>query len=261
MKPLVVISKINPASQNIKGALLGMEKMEERGVAFWEAPDFCMAEYEEEIISISPTHGASCYIFASTHKSASNTPSFTAHTPGNWGSADLGGEPRTLNVAFGSKVKAAAQKMKELNGASLGWQVAIEADHHGPTVDKPILFVEIGSTEKEWGNAEAGKIAAAGILAAIRSPSSPQCYVGFGGSHYCPKFAPKILGGEEAFGHIISGYALERDGVDEGRVGQALGKNAENIEGAMIDWKGIKQEPKQKLVSILESLGVKWQKA
>lgn len=261
MMPLVVISKINPASQNIKRALLQAEKLQESGHGVWECADFCMAEYDGEIISIVPEHDASYYIFASTHKSSSNTPSFTAHTPGNWGSADLGGEPRTLNAAFGSKVKAAAQKMKELNAGSLKWKVAIEADHHGPTVGKPILFVEIGSTEKEWENKDAGDIAAAGILAAIRSSSSPPCYVGFGGSHYCPKFAPRVLEGKEAFGHIISGYAIEKEGVDEGMVKQALGKNAENIEGAMIDWKGIKQAPKQKLIAILEGLGIKWQKA
>ena len=259
MKPLVVISKINAASQNIKRALLAMERMEGREPGFWEGEDFCMEECSAEIVHAIPKHDASYYVYASTHKSASNTPSFTAHTPGNWGSADLGGEPRTLNAAFGSKVKAAARKMKEKN--TLGWQVAVEADHHGPTVEKPILFVEIGSTEKEWENSDAGKIAAAGILAAIRSSSSPPCYVGFGGSHYCPKFAPMVLGGKEAFGHIISGYAIEKEGVDEGMVRQALGKNAEKIEGVMIDWKGIKQGPKQKLIAILDGLGINWQKA
>ena len=220
-----------------------------------------MAEYDGEIVRIVPSREADYYIFASTHKSSSNTPSFTAHTPGNWGSADLGGEPRTLNAAFGSKVKAAARKMNELNAISLKWQVAIEADHHGPTIAAPVLFVEIGSTQKEWEDKDAGKIAADGILAAIRSTSASPCYAGFGGSHYCPKFTPKILGGSLAFGHIISGYALEGSGVDEEMVRQAIQKNAEKIEGAMIDWKGIKQSPKQKLITILESLGVKWEKA
>ena len=261
MKPLVVISKTNPASQNIKSALLQAEKLQEKEAGFWVAPDFCMAEYDGEIISIVPMHDASFYIFASTHKSSSNTPAFTAHTPGNWGAADLGGEPRMLNAAFGSKVKAAAQKMKELNAGSLKWQGAIEADHHGPPVGKPILFVEIGSTEKEWNDENAGRIAAEGILAAIRSTAAPPCYVGFGGSHYCPKFAPRVLDGNEAFGHIISGYAIEKDGVDEEMARQALEKNAEDIEGAMIDWKGIKQEPKQRLIAILDGLGIKWQKA
>jgi len=261
MKPLVVISKTNTASQNIKRALLQSGELQEKGDGFWECAGFCMAEYDEEIIRIAPTHDASYYVFASTHKSTSNAPSFTAHTPGNWGSADLGGEPRTLNIAFGSKVKAAAQRMSALNGESLKWQVAIEADHHGPTVSKPILFVEIGSTEAEWGNAEAGRIAAQGILAAIRGGGAGKCLVGFGGSHYCPKFAPRIINGSAVFGHIISGYALEGFGVDGEMVKSALEKNADAVEGAMIDWKGVKQSPKQKLVAILESLGVKWQKA
>lgn len=261
MKPLIVISETNPASQNIKAALLRMERMEAEEGSFWRCSDFDMAEYPGEIIRIVPDRDAEYYIYASTHRSSSSTPAFTAHTPGNWGNADLGGSPRTLNVAFGSKVKAAAQRMNALNAASLKWQVAIEADHHGPTIEKPILFVEIGSTDNEWSNAEAGKIAAEGILAAIRGAAAPKCYAGFGGSHYCPKFAPRILGGDISFGHIISGYALEGSGVDEEMVKQAVEKNAEKIEGAMIDWKGIKQEPKRKLVSVLESLGVKWERA
>jgi len=91
------------------------------------------------------------------------------------------------------------------------------------------------------GRGCAGRIAAGGILAAIRNAAAPPCYVGFGGSHYCPKFSPRVLDGEEAFGHIIPGYALERDGVDEEMVRQALEKNADAVAGAMLDWKGIKQ--------------------
>ncbi|MEM2138050.1 MAG: D-aminoacyl-tRNA deacylase, partial [Candidatus Anstonellaceae archaeon] len=157
MRPLVVISKINPASQNIKRNLMRLAQLEQQPDGRLSSRFFDMAEYPEEITHIVPAHAADYYIFASTHKSASNTPALTVHTPGNWGSADLGGEPRKLNVAFGSKVKVIAQAMKRLAGmAGLGYQLAIEADHHGPTVSKPIIFVEIGSTEKEWNNETAG---------------------------------------------------------------------------------------------------------
>ncbi len=262
MKALVVISGINPASQNIKKQILMLEKFEAEDEGFWEGNAFDMAGYPEEIIHVVPTHPADYYIFASTHRSASNTPALTVHTPGNWGSADLGGEPKTLNVAFGSKVKVVAQAMKRMNAsAGLNWQVAIEADHHGPTIGKPILFVEIGSTEKEWNDENAGEIAAKAIIAAAKSNETFPCYVGFGGSHYAPKFAPKIIDGEITVGHIISGYALEGGGVDEARVRQAIEKNAESVAGVLVDWKGIKKEAKGRLVETLNSLGVKWEKA
>lgn len=151
--------------------------------------------------------------------------------------------------------------MRELSDSTLKWPVAVEVDHHGPTLSKPVLFAEIGSTELEWGNTVAGEIAAKAILAAIKSDEAFPAYAGFGGSHYSPKFTPKILDGGIAFGHIISGYALERGGCDAEMVRQAMEKNVEPIVSALIDWKGIKGEARKKLVETLDAAGMKWERA
>lgn len=261
MRCQVVVSKENPASQNIKRALLAMGGLEQEEEGFWSCSEFDMAEYEGRIVDIVPSRDAGCYIFASTHRSEKGKPSFTAHTPGNWGAAMLGGSPRTLNVACGSKVAAAARRMAELSGKSLGWETAIEVDHHGPTLSRPVLFVEVGSSENEWAVEEAGRIAAEGVLAAIRARQEETAAVGFGGSHYCPKFGPMALLGKQVFTHIISGYSLERDSVDGGMVAQAFGKSVEKAGVAMIDWKGIRGETRAKLISALDGMGVKWLKA
>ncbi|VVC01682.1 D-aminoacyl-tRNA deacylase [uncultured archaeon] len=261
MRALVVVSSENAASQNIKENLLGLEKFRQAGAGFWSAAAFDMAEYPGSIVEIVPTHRAGYYVFASTHRSASRTPGFSVHTPGNWGDADLGGKPRTLNFSMPSKIKLIARKMKELSVASLGWQVSVEVDHHGPTLDAPVLFAEIGSTEAEWSDRNAGEIAAKAMLHAMKSEELfPSC-VGFGGSHYSPKFTPIILGRETALGHIISGYSLERFGADAEMVGQAMAKNAEKIDSALLDWKGIKGKTRDALIAALDSLGVKWEKA
>ena len=261
MRCQVVVSRENAASQNIKQALLEATSLAQEGEGFWSCKEFDMAEYKGRIVEIEPSRDAGCYVFASTHKSEKGKPSFTAHTPGNWGSAMLGGTPRTLNVACRSKVAAAARRMKELSEKSLGWEVSIEVDHHCPTLGKPVLFVEIGSSEPEWGNADAGRIAAQGVLAAIGASPQGEVAVGFGGSHYCPKFRPIALSGKQAFGHIISGYSLERDGVDEGMLGQAFSRSVEKAGFAMIDWKGIKGETRGRLISALEGMGIEWMKA
>jgi D-aminoacyl-tRNA deacylase len=262
MPPLVVISAENKASQNIKQALLASAAgLGQTGENFWSCPSFNMAEYSGRIVDIVPDHDAECYIFASTHKSESGKPCFTAHTPGNWGAAGLGGEMRTLNIASAARLSAAVRRMKELSAASsLGWEIAVEVDHHGPTLTRPVLFVEIGSSESEWGNAEAGRICAQGVVAAATAEPIAEACIGFGGTHYCPKFTATVLSGT-ALGHIISGYSLERDGVDEGMVKQALDKNVEKISRALLDWKGIKGEKRRELVACLEKLGVKWEKA
>ena len=261
MRPLVVIAGANAASLNIKSALLGLEKFELKEERFWSAADFDMAEYPGSIVEIVPSHDAECYIFASTHKSASNARSLTVHTPGNWGDADLGGQPRTLNVTCPNRLKAAAQKMHELVGQLPGWQVSVEVDHHGPSLSRPVRFTEIGSTEEEWKNPVAGSIVAQAIVAATRNGKAWPCYAGFGGTHYAPKFTPKILNGEIAMGHLISGYALERYGMDGGRIMQAMGKNDGKIESALIDWKGIKGGSRRQLVGLLDQMGIKWEKA
>jgi len=262
MRPLVVIASGNAASLNIKNALLALlPKLEPKGGMFWSSPAFDMAEYPGRIIDIVPAHEAECFIFASTHRSESGKPCFTAHTPGNWGAAELGGVPRTLNIASAARLSAAVRKMKGLSDASsLKWEISVEVDHHGPTLGKPVLFVEIGSSEKEWGLPEAGMICAQGIIAAAAAEPIAEACIGFGGTHYCPKFTSTILSGTP-LGHIISGYSLERDGVGEEMVRQAIEKNDCKIARALLDWKGIKGERRRELVACLDALGMAWEKA
>jgi len=259
-KPLVVVSSENAASVNIRDQILSFVEMDEMGQGEWRCDGFGMIEYLGSIVEIVPSHDAEYYVFASTHKSESGSPCFTAHTPGNWGGAELGGGPRHLNFAHAGKVKEIASKMGELSGA-LGWRVSVEVDHHGPSLETPVLFAEIGSGASEWVNAEAGKVAAQAIVHAIRSERKFPCRIGFGGSHYAPKFTPKIVGGPFAFGHIVSGYALERFGIDDEMIAQAIKRNVDQVEAAEIDWKGVKGRTREKLISALDSFGMKWERA
>jgi len=261
LRPQVVISKENPASRNIKSALLELFKPEQKEAGFWPAEGFDIAEYPGSIIEIVPSRDAEYYIFASTHKSKSNAKSLTVHTPGNWDAADMGGLPRTLNTALPVQLKAAAMEMARLAPALPGWQVSVEVDHHGPTLARPVMFAEIGSTENEWSVPEAGKIVAQSIAAAIACRQEFDVKIGFGGTHYAPKFTPKILEGNLAFGHLVSGYSLERAEPDEEMAVQAFSKNSPKASGALVDWKGLKGEARAKLVSVLESCGIPWEKA
>jgi D-aminoacyl-tRNA deacylase len=226
--------------------------------------------YDLPIIEIEPDFDAGYYLYASTHKSAQNTPSLTAHICGNWGAADFGGEPKTLNMAYACKLKQILKFLRE--GAlreKLSWEACLEVDHHGPTPNngsKPLIFVEIGSSEKEWGNELAGKIVAEAIMKSLvrEAPAHP-AYLAFGGGHYAPKFnayefGDKKIGGREiALSHICPKYRV--DELDEAMVLQAYEKSIEPIEGALIDWKGLTQEQREKIISILEKLNIKWMKA
>jgi len=53
-----------------------------------------------------------------------------------------------------------------------GYQVSYEVTHHGPTtLVHPSFFVEIGSTEKEWGDPVAGRAVAEAVLDETASAS------------------------------------------------------------------------------------------
>ena len=196
MRPQVVISKENPASQNIKSALLELFEPEQKEEGFWSAEGFDIAEYSGSIIEIVPSRDAEYYIFASTHKSKSNAKSLTVHTPGNWDAADMGGKPRMLNTALPVQLKAAAMEMARLAPALPGWQVSVEVDHHGPTLARPVMFAEIGSTENEWAVPEAGKIVAQSIAAAIACRQEFEVKIGFGGHALRAEIHPENIAGQ-----------------------------------------------------------------
>ena len=107
------------------------------------------------------------------------------------------------------------------------FQVTLEATHHGPCVEVPACFVEIGSTEDHWHIPEAGELWAdvlVDYLALIHStegpppspPPSPSpskqnvVLVLCGGGHYCPKLNDFCRLGDRALsGHCLASYAIE----------------------------------------------------
>lgn len=221
--------------------------------------------YDKEIIDIEPDFESNYYLYASTHRSEKNMPSLTAHFPGNWASADFGGEPRTLNMANATRLKQILKQIKEAaTKRELGWTISMEVDHHGPTPqggEKQLIFVEIGSSKKEWNDDTAGAIIAEAMMKSIlRIPKEYPTYIALGGGHYAPKFTQFVLGektldGQEiAISHICPKYKV--DGLDEDMLKQAVEKTAEGVKGVLIDWKGLKKEQKDRLIPIIEDMGL-----
>jgi len=132
----------------------------------------------------------------SPHKSERKLPCLTVHIPGNWGKAEFGGKDRTLNIAYASKMLQILKGLKKY-GKELeerGWRISYEGDHHGPTVEKPIIFVEIGSGEREWQSAEAGEVVGKAVGEAVKRDEKKEgSYLGVGGGHYAPKFTKLAL--------------------------------------------------------------------
>jgi D-tyrosyl-tRNA(Tyr) deacylase len=146
-------------------------------------------------------------LFPSIHRSEQNVPCLTVHPLGNPGPrADVGGRPRTF-VPADPRRMAKALRLLDEGAASFGMRATFEATHHGPALDLPAFFVEIG-----YGPAPDPPSAAVQLLARIilEIEADPSDHVAFGvgGGHYVPHFSDLVLRRRWAFGHLISRHAL-----------------------------------------------------
>ena len=241
---LLVASKKDPAGMNIA------EECERIGLKVFFV--------EEDIIYVKTLPDANAYIFLSRHKSESGKPSLTAHFPGNFGTDNThGGNSKELSIAFPSLEKIYFKNLVKNSKNLKDFQIVLEATHHGPTqFDKPILFVEIGSSEKEWKLKGPAEIIAQSIketLNEIKMATNLKIGIAFGGTHYPEKFTKLILEEDYALGHIFPKY--QKDNLTEEIMDQMANKSIEPINYCIIDDKGINN--KSKIIQWAEKIGLK----
>ncbi|MDD5181755.1 MAG: D-aminoacyl-tRNA deacylase [Candidatus Nanoarchaeia archaeon] len=202
---------------------------------------------EESIKTGKLPETSDLYIFLSKHKSESGKATLTAHFPGNFGEDNsYGGEAKTLACSAPSWHKEFMKQLWKLRERVLEFQIVTEPTHHGPTkFDKPVLFVEIGSSEKEWTNEIAGKVVAEAVEQTIKAhPHYEKIAIAFGGGHYSEKFTDLIINDKYAIGHIAAKHSI--DDLTGDVMDQMVEKSAEPVEYCLIDWNGCNQ--KQKII-------------
>ena len=280
MKGAILFSTTNAASLNIMKHLEQDWKWNKKSASLYSFSP-CTKEnccsgveahgFDKTIIDIEPPedlsrgeHAADYFLYASTHKSEAGTPALTAHVPGNWGAAEMGGSPRTLNMAYSSKLKQVLQLLADsAKKHKLDWPINMEVDHHGPTPQggkQALIFVEIGSSPDQWSNDVAGRVVAEAMMKALMRPAPVvKVFLGIGGGHYAPKFTPFMLGSEgRAVGHVLAKYRAAD--FDEKMLAQAIEKTVEKVEGALIDWKGLGKEERERIIAVLGQAGMKWER-
>jgi len=197
-------------------------------------------------------------VAASRHVSAKGIRAMLVHSVGNWGDgAEYGGRPRLLSKTSAYACYAALQTLREGVRGDLearGWQVGLEVTHHGPYSAKPLIFVQLGSSIKEWGDKQLAAVVAEACVQACRSDEivCPPAAVGFGGTHYAPRFSQLSLDGEAAFGHLAAKYDFP---LDDRMVMEAFEQTIEQPQLAYIDWKSLRSEDRKRLEALLRSLG------
>ena len=112
-----------------------------------------------------------CIAFLSRHKSASGRPSLTVHPVGNWGAADYGGTPGAVSGTAPEWMTGLLLAISRT--APAGYQVCFEATHHGPLLETPAFFVEIGSDESRWELREPAEVLARALLELKQASGTP----------------------------------------------------------------------------------------
>lgn len=199
---------------------------------------------------------ADFFIFISKHQSKDGIPSLTVHTPGNFGKAETGGFDSELCIAPACYLKEA---FLELNKIDLPFEKTLECTHHGPFLNKPCIFIEIGSTLKEWENEDAGKAIANVVKKLLMiKPSEHKIGFGIGGTHYCSVFNKIILKTDIAVGHICPKYHLKN--LNKEMILKAISRTKEKVDFVILDWKGLGTH-KARIVSILNELGLNYKRS
>jgi D-aminoacyl-tRNA deacylase len=270
---LLVSSKKDIASLNIAKQILDHYHFEEAG-NFQGSPAYeaiidsrkvrLVTLMEESVNAQNLTSffsGLELAVFVSRHSSESGTPTLSVHVPGNLGEAEMGGIPRRVSISPANAMRNALHVMASLRDEMrLSYDVSYECTHHGPSLDAPAMFVELGSSAKQWNDLSAAGVVARAAIEAISKFDSRQAkaVLGIGGPHYNAKFTQMALEDNVAFGHIIPKYAV--DIIDVEIIRQCMKKTLEDVNDVILDWKGIKGENKLSLVSMLGEIGLPFEK-
>ncbi|MDP3986765.1 MAG: D-aminoacyl-tRNA deacylase [Nanoarchaeota archaeon] len=198
-------------------------------------------------------------IFASKHVSERGDKTLSVHAPGNWRSADFGGVRGKVCKTSALFMKQAFERLDEnVRKYELkNYKVTLEATHHGPLLDKPCMFIEIGSTETEWTDRRAGFIIAKTISETIenfKENPNNEVAIAIGGPHYCPNFNDIQLKSNVAISHVIPQYAFP---LTEEMVKEAIEKTEEEVDMFLLNWKGLGQaERREEVMEILDKFHI-----
>jgi D-aminoacyl-tRNA deacylase len=226
----IICSMTDPAGKNM------YNKFKERFGGADSEGNFFLVPVEPHGPFVDKLPKADLYLFASEHVSQSGKPTLCVHAPGNWSQAMVGGNSRELAWTNAMLMKSLLIELKkEQQEKKLEYEVTMECTHHGPThFGKPCIFIEIGSSEKQWNDPQAIDAVVSAVLRAPKVKWTP-C-VGFGGGHYPIALTRIQLETEYALGHILPKYQH----IDFDMIKQAVEKC--KAEKMIIDWKGTNQE-------------------
>ena len=246
-------SKRDPAGSGMASEIKDM-----MGEEFSLSDKSCeLIEVDREILYVNESYfeGFDYLAVLSRHSGTPNHPIFTAHVSGNFGRARYGGDHFKLSIAIPSLMKEYLISVSK-RAEEISYWVGFEPTHHGPTLDIPTAFLEIGCDERAWRDERGLKAAAESILEAIESWKEGKfvAAIAFGGPHINDHFTRVELFTKFAIGHAAR--KLDAEWVDGEMVRQAISRNGEPTRVAIVDNKGLKGEDRERIEGALKDLGL-----
>ncbi|MCK4614520.1 MAG: hypothetical protein KAU14_06940 [Thermoplasmata archaeon] len=263
MPMLILASEKDPAARNIRDHLLELWDHEEAG-EYHKLPIFRGGEITLASLPVSalkldlpdtsiPLKAGrpGVVVYLSRHQSASKRRTLTVHPIGNFGTAEFGGKGRKLVPSAPHIMSTALRFLNEKEAG--GFECTFEATHHGPYLEAPTFFIEIGSTLEEWNNPKAIRAVAEAMLETIEvyekgNILEGKVCIGFGGGHYAPRHTKHALSKGLDFGHIIPSYALKN--LDD-ELAEEMVRKTPGVEQVCVHGKKLRKE-----VRVFEGLGL-----
>ena len=132
-----------------------------------------------------------------------------------------------------------------------GYDVCFEATHHGPLLETPTMFLEIGSGEDQWELKEPAE-ALVNSLLELESAKGVNV-VGVGGGHYTPRFTEVALSHQVCVGHMVANYGVPSLTPEILKDAMRLSE----AEGLYFHKKGMKKSDYRKWKEYAEQEGIK----
>jgi D-aminoacyl-tRNA deacylase len=250
-RPVVLIaySLRDPASRGAAEKLLAKTKWNEcklrfaKNCFYSDEVNAYLAGFDADTVEFSFLDEASpeeaeAYIVLSRH--SGGKPSLTVHYTGNPGpKAELGGNPWELSYTW-PRLQAALLRTYRIvadeQGLADEFQVTLEATHHGPTcLKKPLVFIEIGSSEREWIREDAHEAMAETVFRVLSSDwtgaTCTRVAVGIGDTHYPITHTRGVIEKKYCYSHIFSKYVLEY--INENLLDQAVNKSKDTVDSIL----------------------------
>lgn len=190
------------------------------------------------------------------HSSASATPALTAHPIGNFTDAQYGGRPGRVVKAAPAAMSSALRSIKKYCTLQ-GYSICFEVTHHGPWLETPTFFLEIGSVMEQWKDPEAGALQAKVLEDSVPEEGYTDL-LGVGGGHYAPRFTELALGYKVNFGHMLANYKLEGAGDEDVCRMLREGMEGTGVRTAYLHRKSMKASAAHRIRDLGESVGVEW---